>query len=269
MMMKKNRSTQILLYNLAIGILFVLLLQGCTNAVESFLDMRMDTDDYKSGKNRFSVTDVESQMKHTKEHIENLKAEQARLQGMLVLLPHEHYKLTELEKDIEYAESKLIRLGAERREMIAAERGEITSQTGGCFLPDTLVTMADGSMKPFDQIRPGDQVLTYDVGYQRMVGNPVVDVYTVDGNHLYTINGEISTTGTERLLSDTGWKRVRDLQVGDQVHVDGRMVRIVTIDYQWSRHKLYNMQVDESHSFYVATDSGARYLVHNSGGGGK
>jgi hypothetical protein len=102
-----------------------------------------------------------------------------------------------------------------------------------------------------------------------MVNNPVVDVYTVDGNHLYTINGEISTTGTERFLSDTGWRRVRDLQVGDRVHVDGRMVRIVTIDYQWSRHKLYNMQVDDSHSFYVATDSGARYLVHNCGGGGK
>lgn len=148
------------------------------------------------------------------------------------------------------------------------ERQTLISHTGGCFLPDTLVTMADGSFKSFEQIRPGDHVLTCDIGYQTMVSKPVIDVYTVEGNHLYTINGELATTGSERLLSNTGWKRVRDLHKGDEVQIDGRMVEIISIDYRLTDHKLYNMQVDDSHNFYVVTGSGARYLVHNSGGGG-
>lgn len=253
--MKKNRSTQTFLYNLAIGILLGLLLQGCFG--------------YQNAYQKRSVTEVESDIKATKEEIRNLKAEQARLQGTWLRSREADRRLPRLEKQITQLESKIWSLERERESSVIAANPQVQVEAGGCFLPDTLVTMADGSMKAFERIRPGDQVLTYDVGYQRMVNNPVVDVYTVDGNHLYTINGEISTTGTERFLSDTGWRRVRDLQVGDRVHVDGRMVRIVTIDYQWSRHKLYNMQVDDSHSFYVATDSGARYLVHNCGGGGK
>ena len=164
------------------------------------------------------------------------------------------------EQMAETCRQTLIRLEQERQTLI--------SQTGGCFPPDTLVTMADGSVKPFQTIRPGDQVLTYDIGYQTMVGKPVLDVYTVEGNHPYTINGELTTTGTERLLSDTGWKRVRDLHQGDKVQIDGRMVEISAIDYRRTDNTLYNMQVDDSHNFYIVTDSGTRWLVHNSSSGG-
>lgn len=169
-------------------------------------------------------------------------------------------KAVKAEKAIEQERKRLATLEQERQTMI--------SQTGGCFLPDTLVTMADGSVKPFERIRPGDQVLTYDIGYQTTVSKPVIGVYTVEGNHLYTINGELSTTGGERLLSGSGWKRVRDLQEGDKVHINGRMVEIVSIDCHRTDHKLYNIQVDDSHNFYVVTSSGERYLVHNTSGGG-
>jgi hypothetical protein len=148
------------------------------------------------------------------------------------------------------------------------EKQDILSQSTGCFLPDALVKMEDGSFKPFEQIVPGDKVLTYDIGYDTLVSRPVVEVYAVDANHLYTINGEFMTTGGERLLTRDGWKKVRDLKKGDAVHVDGRMIEIDSIAYHRVNQTLHNMQVEATHNFYVVTASGAKYLVHNTSGGG-
>jgi len=230
-----------------------------------------------------TLKDVEKDIENTRETISGLegyavkeqhlgvmndvKNDQSR--GWVKLDGHETYEdaanrhytnAAATEKEIERLKKK--------RDRLEQERQTIISQSGGCFLPDTLVTMADGSVKPFVEIRPGDRVLTYDIGYQITVSKPVVDVYTVEGNHLYTINGELAATGTERLLSGTGWKRVRDLRKGDKVRIDGRMITIVSVDYHRAHHTLYNMQVDDSHNFYVVTDSGTRYLVHNSSSGG-
>jgi hypothetical protein len=149
------------------------------------------------------------------------------------------------------------------------QKQDILSQSAGCFTPDALVKMEDGSFRPFLRIAPGDKVLTYDIGYDTLVSRPVVEIYAVDANHLYTINGEFMTTGGERLLTRDGWKKVRDLKEGESIHVDGRMVEIDRIAYDRVNQTLHNMQVEGTHNFYVVTASGAKYLVHNSGGGGK
>jgi hypothetical protein len=151
---------------------------------------------------------------------------------------------------------------------IQNEKQSALSQSSGCFPPEALVKMEDGSLKPFAQVRPGDRVLTYDIGDAQPVSKPVTEVYTVEGNHLYTINGELMTTAGERLLSQDGWKAVGDLRTGDRVHVGGRMVEIVSIDYRRVNATLHNMQVDDTHNFYVVTAEGSTYLVHNSSGGG-
>lgn len=272
--MRGNRSIQTLIYNFVIGMLLVFAMQGClpaaglTPAQEHSKTLK---DVEKAiAKTKYQIEVASRQMIEHQQgaaiaaaNVQELESEGADRESIDVMkqaIKDEQKDAADRAELIEQLKNQLTRLERERQ--------TFTSQAGGCFLPDTLVTMADGSMKAFERIQPGDQVLTYDVGYQSLVKKPVVDVYTVEGNHLYTINGEISTTGTERFLSDTGWKRVQDLEEGDQVHVDGRMIKIVTIDYHRSHNKLYNMQVDDSHSFYVVTDSGTRYLVHNCGGGG-
>ncbi|MCB2166443.1 MAG: hypothetical protein KQI78_02205 [Deltaproteobacteria bacterium] len=164
------------------------------------------------------------------------------------------------EKEIQRLKRKLAKTQQEKQ--------AILSQSAGCFLPEALVKMEDGSFKPFLQIEPGDKVMTYDIGYDTLVTRPVTELYTVDANHLYTINGEFMTTGGERLLTRNGWKKVRDLKTGDAVHVDGRMVEIDSIAYHRVDQTLHNMQVEGTHNFYVVTASGAKYLVHNTSGGG-
>ena len=99
----------------------------------------------------------------------------------------------------------------EKLKILQAKKQSLQRQSGGCFPAETLVVMADGSTRPFIDIRAGDFVQTYDIGYEKTVPRKVVDVYQVDGNHLYLINGELRTTGSERLLSQDGWKPVSDL----------------------------------------------------------
>jgi len=148
------------------------------------------------------------------------------------------------------------------------EKAEMQKQSQGCFLPETLVQMGDGSFKPFARLQTGDEVMTYDIGYETQVVRPVISLYSVESNHLYTINNELKTTGGERLLSQDGWKEVSRLKKGDTVHIDGQMIEILSIDYQRLNRTLHNIQVQGTHNFYVAVPSGSRYLVHNSGGGG-
>mgnify|MGYP001344902946 CR=1 FL=1 len=160
-----------------------------------------------------------------------------------------------------------------QRERAMKAREILMEQSLGCFLPNALVQMEDGNYKPFDQVETGDKVMTYDVGYDKQVSKQVVDRYSVDSNHLYVINGELETTGGERLLSQDGWKEVSRLIMGDFVHVEGRMVEIFSIDYKRVNRTLHNLHVDDTHNFYVSTAKGTKYLVHNTaggdGGGGK
>ena len=128
------------------------------------------------------------------------------------------------EKEIERLNRKVVKMEREKE--------KIQSQSTGCFPPDARVVLENGALKPLADIAPGDRVQTYDIGYETTTGRPVVERYQVEGNHLYTINGALATTGGERLLTPAGWKKVRDLKVGDAVHVDGRMIPVERIDYQ-------------------------------------
>lgn len=148
------------------------------------------------------------------------------------------------------------------------EREELLNQSAGCFLPDTLVQMADGSKKPFSSIQAGDLIMAYDIGYQKTLSRPVVEIYSVNANHLYTINNKFVTTGGERLLSQKGWRKVSALKVGDQIFVNNQMVKIKKIDYRRENNNLLNMQIADTHNFYISAGDADLLLVHNTGSGG-
>lgn len=145
---------------------------------------------------------------------------------------------------------------------------DLLGQSVGCFLPDSLVQMGDGSFKPFVKVIPGDSVMSFDVGHNKQVSREVVAVYSVEANHLYRINDEFETTGGERLLTEDGWTEINSLKKGDVIHINGKMVKISSIEYHRTKHTLNNMQVENTHNFYVSTASGAKYLVHNTDSGG-
>jgi hypothetical protein len=57
--------------------------------------------------------------------------------------------------------------------------------------------VADGTSRSIADVKPGDVVMTYDIGYGEIVGKPVAGTYSVQSNHLYTVNNDLKTTGGE------------------------------------------------------------------------
>lgn len=173
---------------------------------------------------------------------------------------HHWSQAAEAEKEVQRIQRELAQLERDKQGVL--------SQSSGCFPGETLVKMEDGSLRPFKQIKAGDRVLTYDIGYDSLTGRTVLETYHLEANHMYEINGELLTTGGERLLSSEGWKTARNLRAGDMIHVDGNYVEIWSIKLSRVDQPVYNMQVDDTHNFYIVSESGKKYLVHNCGGGG-
>ncbi len=165
------------------------------------------------------------------------------------------------------AEKEVVRIGRQLSDL-EKEKQRILDESMGCFPPETLVLLEDGSTKAFAKVSTGDRVMTYDIGRDLMIGKPVVNLYSLDANHLYSINDDFKTTGGERLLTQEGWKTVRNLKIGDTVHANGRMVTINEIQVERVDSRVVNMEVADTHNFYIQTPEGSTYLVHNTSGGG-
>ena len=148
-----------------------------------------------------------------------------------------------------------------------AAKAAVGNESTGCFPHDIRVVMADGTARSIADVKAGDVVQTYDIGYDQMVSKPVLATYSVKSNHLYMINNELKATGGERVLTESGWRALSALTQQDQVHINGQMMDVDSITYKRMDLTTYNLQVDNTHNFYVQTESGDTYLVHNGGGG--
>ncbi len=62
--------------------------------------------------------------------------------------------------------------------------------------------------------------------------------------------------------------KVSRFKVGDKVHTDQGLTNIHSIVVKREVQTVHNLQVQDSHTFYVMDDGEKRYLVHNTGGGG-
>ncbi len=169
------------------------------------------------------------------------------------------HELNKIERKIAYRDRQLARLERDKERLL--------NESMGCFPSDTLVLMEDGSTKEFADISAGDRVMTYDIGREVQVGKPVVELYAVEANHMYTINKELKTTGGERLLAQGGWTTARNLNVGELIHINGQMLMVEDIQVDRVDSRVVNMQVADTHNFYVQVPGGSIYLVHNSPGG--
>ncbi|PYR67168.1 MAG: hypothetical protein DMF88_13740 [Acidobacteria bacterium] len=87
---------------------------------------------------------------------------------------------------------------------------------GGCFAAGTGVTMADGSVKPIEDVAAGDEVLSYDVETAAVVPGVVTRTFAHPATPaLLRINGTLATTPEHRFLVNGRWIAAGKLRVGD------------------------------------------------------
>lgn len=135
-----------------------------------------------------------------------------------------------------------------------------------CFAAGTMVKAENGNI-PIEQVAAGMLVWAWneetgDVGLKRVV--ETYESETRDLVHVFVNGEEIITTPTHPFYSPVkGWMQAVHLRAGDiLVLVNGEYVVVEKVQYEilHSPVKVYNFQVEDYHTYYVAEHG---VLVHN------
>ncbi|WP_176955652.1 LamG-like jellyroll fold domain-containing protein [Sinosporangium album] len=166
----------------------------------------------------------------------------------------------------------------------AESPGSDTCNIGNSFAPGTLVLMADGSRKPIEDIKVGDQVLASDPETGRTGSRPVVILITGGGDKTLidiTVTGEgiRGPPGGGDVLTATGnhpfwvpelreWLPASQLKPGMLLQTSaGTYAQVATVETRTARQRVHNLTVDDLHTYHVVAGDRA-VLVHNTGGNG-
>lgn len=138
--------------------------------------------------------------------------------------------------------------------------------SGGCFVQGTKITMADGSTKDIELIKPGDFVYSYDTEKDTLVENEV-EVLVVHKNNteeLLQINfGLVKGVTSNHIVwenSEKKWVRAGNLKLGDSLlSFEGNTVKIKSVIKDTSSQTVYNLHLKGVlHNFFADN-----VLVHN------
>jgi len=138
----------------------------------------------------------------------------------------------------------------------------IKSQGGCCFVAGTKITMADGSIKPIEDVTLGDRVLSYDVSSGefsswavKMLGRPVHPIYIInDGllkltaDHPIFVKKSDGSMGLGAIDVEKAKKsiifseEVLSIETGDLLFTeDGKWIKITSIKKQNEYVQTYNI----------------------------
>lgn len=135
----------------------------------------------------------------------------------------------------------------------------------GCFLAGTEILMADGTRKPIERVRVGDQVMTL-AGPESAdkVAGRVSQVFRHVVRGWLTVNGHVRVTPEHLVYANGAFRQADELKVGDWLlGADGRKVPVTSIERHEETAEVFNFTVEPYHT-YIAEG----LYVHNDKGGG-
>jgi hypothetical protein len=138
------------------------------------------------------------------------------------------------------------------------------------FDAGTLVLMADGSRRPIQDVKVGDEVIATDPESGEQAGKRVTHVWVhQDDLFEFEIDDELLVTTEDHpfwSVTDRAWEDSQDLAAGESVlTADGRTLSVTrTVDFGTrEKRAAYNLTVAGLHTYHVGTED---VLVHNCGG---
>ncbi|MBO5087696.1 MAG: DUF2380 domain-containing protein, partial [Lachnospiraceae bacterium] len=144
--------------------------------------------------------------------------------------------------------------------------------TSQCFTGDTLVSTETG-LRPIAEIQIGDYVWSEDTETGKKELKQVTAVSVTMTNTLVYVTMEDGTTinTTENhpfYVEGKGWCVAAELEIGDVCRTKEGQVEVVAsvvIEEQEEPIKVYNLTIEDNHTYYVSADE---VLVHNGCGNG-
>ena len=141
----------------------------------------------------------------------------------------------------------------------------------GCFVAGTLITMADGSQKPIEEVKEGERVLAKDEKSGQVKAKKVTQSFkrTVQESIVITFaTGEqIETTLDHPFYSKrgdfSGFLAAGQLGIGTSIVTRaGPRVGIAKVEKRSTPVVVYNMEVEGFHTYFVGK---SKLWVHNPG----
>ena len=138
-----------------------------------------------------------------------------------------------------------------------------------CFVAGTPVLMADGTVKPIEDVRPGDRILAADHLNPGEAGS--AEVIRVFDNGFKTVvrlvfdrQTVVCTPEHPFFVPGKGWKTASELESGDQcVSADGGKILFERREEIAEPQRVYNFEVGGKHTYYVGSSLTDSVLVHN------
>jgi hypothetical protein len=140
------------------------------------------------------------------------------------------------------------------------------AEGGGCFTAGTKIKMADGSYRNIEDVRKGDEILTFENEFaEKTVKTKVAETFRHRVGSYLIINGSLEVTPEHRIFINNGWQMIGEAKVGDvMIDEKGNQVTIVSIEKVRKIVDVYNLRI-EKYSTYIADG----IYVHNDKNGGR
>jgi intein/homing endonuclease len=137
-----------------------------------------------------------------------------------------------------------------------------------CFLACTKIVMANGSYKNIEDIVVGDTVKSFEVKTGEIADGKVTAVlHHTPGemaDYYLVINGFLRVTPNHQIYSNRKWIYASDLKIGDPLYYPSNSYKVYSIDKVFERVPTYDLEVGDSHCYFVAITNEAYALVHNA-----
>lgn len=138
------------------------------------------------------------------------------------------------------------------------ENTNMSSGAVACLMAGTRILMADGSYKKIEEIKIGDQVISWDKQIEKRI-SATVQAVVQRQDPIITINGALRAAPDEVVfLANGGAAMAGNLSLGDQLlDENNNPVIVKSIDYSGAE-KTYDLSLSNADSFYAGG-----YLVHD------
>ncbi|WP_206059488.1 RHS repeat-associated core domain-containing protein [Nonomuraea zeae] len=146
--------------------------------------------------------------------------------------------------------------------------------TRNSFAAGTLVLMADGTTRPIEDVRLGEEVVATDPETGETAAKPVVQQILGEGEkHLVKVSLEsgghlVATDGHPFWVeSEHAWLDAEDLAPGMWLRTSaGTFVQVKAVQKWTARERVHNFTIADIHTYYVVAEA-TPVLVHNCGWG--
>ena len=120
--------------------------------------------------------------------------------------------------------------------------------------------MADKTYKNIEDIKEGDEVLSYNINTKEPELAKVNKLFIhEDCNNGLILNNIIKTTTNHPFYVNNDWVEAGNLKIGDEIlHVSGIKHKITNIELNTNKQTVYNFEAPGNHNYFAEG-----YLVHN------